>query len=53
MEFRSTQWETWFAWRPIAVGPHIAWLKTIQRKWIRTPGADRGYYIYRRNKDWS
>jgi len=43
-------WNTWFAWYPVAFGPHIAWFKVIQRKWIDSSGADKGYWLYRRNK---
>lgn len=24
-------WKNWFAWHPVAFGPHIKWLTTIQR----------------------
>lgn len=44
------EWHTWFAWYPIAFGPFIRFLWPIQRKWIALPGADRGYYVYRRNR---
>ena len=26
-------WRDYFTWFPKAFGPHIVWLKTIQRQW--------------------
>lgn len=26
-------WRDWFAWKPVAFGHHIVWLKTIQRQY--------------------
>lgn len=27
------EFNNWFAWYPVAYGPHISWLKTIQRRY--------------------
>lgn len=41
-------WHRWFAWYPVAFGPHIVWLKTIQRK--RYHSFDNtSWWVYRRD----
>lgn len=42
------QWHKWFAWYPMAFGPHIVWLKVIQRRLVQDYRGD--YWVYRRNK---
>jgi hypothetical protein len=27
----KTQWHVWFAWHPIRIGPHLAWLEFVER----------------------
>jgi len=27
------EFKNWFAWYPVAYGPHISWLKTIQHRY--------------------
>lgn len=29
---RQAQWQRWFAWYPIKVGPYCVWLETVERK---------------------
>jgi hypothetical protein len=37
-------WNNWFAWHPVAFGPHIAWFSTIQRRYNN----DQNCWYYRR-----
>ncbi len=37
-------WKNWFAWYPVAFGPHIKWLVTIQRYY----NAEEKAWYYRR-----
>ncbi len=37
-------WKNWFAWYPVAFGPHIVWLSTIQRYY----SAEEKAWYYRR-----
>jgi hypothetical protein len=30
---RALHYHRWFAWYPVAFGPHIAWLSKIERRW--------------------
>jgi len=39
------KWQIWFAWYPVAFGPHIAWMKYVQRR----RDLDDGSWIYRRD----
>lgn len=42
-------WVNWFAWYPVAFGPHIIWLKTIQKckvngeTWFRVIPSKQGH----------
>lgn len=41
----KTVWHRWFAWKPIAFGPFIAWLCFVQRR-----KHHEGYWLYRRDR---
>jgi hypothetical protein len=43
----NQMWQKWFAWYPVAFGPYIVWMKTVQRKQVIMEG--RKYWFYRRN----
>ncbi len=34
-------WKNWFAWYPVAFGPHIMWFATVQRYYNTT---ERAWY---------
>jgi hypothetical protein len=45
---KNQEFEQWFAWYPVAFGPHIRWMCTVQRRWNPT---EKSWY-YRRDRPW-
>ena len=42
-------WGPWFAWRPVVADNEVAWLETVERRWVWTDGygGAGGYWEYR------
>jgi hypothetical protein len=42
----KTKWHTWFAWHPVRIGPHLAWLEFVERRGDFFEDSCGGIWVY-------